>query len=88
MFHTYSSHIYGKRNEIISQIEHTDKHLENFTKRLLSPYFSKKEIKKMANGKDIWLTSKEMIERGICTHIIDNGEVREIGENNDDHKKV
>jgi ATP-dependent protease ClpP protease subunit len=75
MFHAYSLGIGGKRAEIISEIEHTDKFINTFNKKLLTPYFSKKEIKKIKKGDDIWLTAKDMLKRGIATHIIVNGEL-------------
>jgi ATP-dependent protease ClpP protease subunit len=80
MFHTYSMGVGGKRAEILSQIEHTDKRVNAFNKKLLKPYFSKKEIKKIERGDDVWLTSKEMLKRGIATHIIVDGEIIEAKE--------
>ena len=37
--------------------------------KLYKPYFSKKEIKKIMNGKEVYLNENEMLERGIATEI-------------------
>lgn len=74
MFHTYSAGFGGKRDDILSQIEHTDKHLQKFFHNTLSPYFNDDEIKAMGASKDYWLNSHEMLVRGIATGIIINGE--------------
>ena len=74
MFHSYSHVVGGKRNEIMAQVEHNDKFINKFIKDIVKPYFSKKEIKKMENGKDFWFNSKEMLKRGIATGILIDGE--------------
>jgi len=74
MFHTYSAGFGGKRDDILSQIAHTDKHLQKFFKKILSPYFSEEEIQSMGSNKDFWLNSHEMLVRGIATGIIIDGE--------------
>lgn len=74
MFHTYSAGFGGKRDDILSQIAHTDKHLQKFFHKVLTPYFKDKEIKAMGESKDYWLNSFEMLERNIATGIIMEGE--------------
>lgn len=74
MFHTYSAGFGGKRDDILSQIKHTDKHLQTFFHKTLSPFFSDSEIEAMGASKDYWLNSFEMLERGIATGIIIEGE--------------
>ena len=74
MFHTYSAGFGGKRDDILSQIEHTDKHLQKFFQKILSPYFDSEEVQAMGNSKDYWLNSHEMLVRGIATGIIMEGE--------------
>jgi len=75
MLHSYSTGWVGKRNEVLAQAEHTDKRIQKYTDKLIKPYLSKKERKKLANGKDFWMDSDEMIKRGIATHIISNKEL-------------
>jgi len=75
MFHSYSGGAYGKRDDMITHLEHSDKRINSFLMGTLAPYFSKKETKKMLKGKDYWLNSKQMLERGIATHIMVKGEV-------------
>ena len=90
MFHSYTGGSYGKREDMINQLEHNDKRINRFLMGSLKPYFTKKEIKKMNKGKDYWLDSKDMLERGIATHIIVKGEVttREDYMNPPKNKKV
>jgi len=77
MIHSYSGLIGGKRDDMLTYMNHQDQRLTNFFQKMLSPYFTKKEIKKISKGKDIWLDSEEMIERGIATGIIVEGEYYE-----------
>jgi len=87
MAHTYSGGVFGKRQDMIDQAMHQDKAITSFFKKMYSPYFSKKELKQMHKGKEFWLDSKEMLERGIATHIItDKGEVLEAKEYLDSKK--
>lgn len=74
MFHTYSAGFGGKRDDILSQIAHTDKHLQKFFHKTLSPFFDDDEISAMGASKDYWLNSFEMLERNIATGIIMDGE--------------
>ena len=75
MFHSWSGGYYGKRDDMLTQMEHEDKRLEKLFMQLMKPYFSKKELKKMQSGKEFWLSPKEMLERGIATHIMVRGEL-------------
>jgi ATP-dependent protease ClpP protease subunit len=74
MFHNWSGGFGGKASDIEDHFIHTKNYLRNFFKKILKPYFSKKEIKKILNGKETWLDSYEMLERGIATGIIKDGE--------------
>jgi len=40
----------------------------------MSPYFTDKEIEKINKGKDYWMDSLELLNRGIATGIIIEGE--------------
>ena len=75
MFHSYSGGAYGKRDDMINHLEHSDKRINTFLLGTLEPYFTKKEIKKMNKGKDYWLNSTQMLERGIATHIMLKGKI-------------
>lgn len=75
MLHSYSGGAVGKRDDMLVQLAHTDSRIQKFFEDMLSPYFSKKERKKMSKGKDFWLNSEQMLERGIATHIVMNGEL-------------
>ena len=77
MFHNYSSGYYGKGHEVEARTKHDKKSLSKYFKSSLKPYFTKQEIKDMLNGKDFWMTSKEMLKRNIATHILINGELIE-----------
>ncbi len=75
MMHSYSGGFIGKRDDMLTHLEHEDKRLQKFFNNIMSPYFTKKELKKMQKGKDFWMSSEEMIDRGIATHIMVKGEV-------------
>ena len=75
MMHSYTAGFGGKRQDLLDHLEHEDKKLKKFFNQLLKPYFTKKELKKIQEGKDFWLNSEEMLKRGIATHIMIKGEV-------------
>ena len=75
MWHSYSGGFGGKRQDLLDRVEHEDARLERFLMGTLSPYFSKKEIRKMNKGKDYWVTTMEACQRGICTHVLKDGKV-------------
>lgn len=87
MFHTYSAGFGGKRDDILSQIAHTDKHLQKFFTKVLTPFFNDEEIKQMSSNKDYWLNAHEMLLRGIATGIIMDGEYRTKDEYFEKHDK-
>ena len=74
MIHNWSGGFFGKSSDINSQFEHTSKHLKKIFKNLIKPYFSKKEIKKIENGKEVWLSAYDMLKRGIATGILKDGD--------------
>lgn len=73
MFHNFTASTFGKGHEIASAHKHQQEAMRTYTYSLLSDYFSKKEIKKLLEGKDYWMTTEEMLERGIATHIMIGG---------------
>jgi ATP-dependent protease ClpP protease subunit len=77
MFHNWSGGFGGKAQDIEDHFNHTKRHLKGFFQSVMKPYFSKKEIKNILNGKEKWLSSYEMLKRGIATGIIKDGEFYE-----------
>ena len=73
MIHSYSTGVGGKREDLLNHVNFQDKQILTFFDKMLKPYFTKKEIKKINKGKDFWVNSKEMLERGIATGIIVEG---------------
>jgi len=76
MFHDYSGGVGGKGGEIESRIKHSSKHLRKFFKDVIlkGKFLTKSEFKQMLIGKDYWFDHKEMLKRGIATHILIDGE--------------
>ncbi len=74
MFHNYSTGYSGKGAEIKAYIEHTDAHMRRFNKSILSDYLSEDELERMNESKDFWMGAIEMLNRGIATGIIIQGE--------------
>lgn len=77
MMHSYSGGFIGKRDDMLTHLKHEDKRLQRFFNEIMEPYFTKKELKKMQGGKDFWMTSEEMLDRGVATHIMVRGELME-----------
>lgn len=75
MWHSYSGGAAGKRDDMITQLNHNDKRINKFLMGTLEPYFTKKELKKMNKGKDYWMGAEEALDRGLATHIMRNGAV-------------
>jgi len=72
MFHHSSGGASGKMSDMIDKIKFTKKHLDKFLGSA-QKYFTKKEWKRLNQGKDFWLDAEDMLKRGICTGIIING---------------
>ena len=77
LFHSYAGGAYGKRDDMISQLEHGDRQASRYMKRIISDqgYLSDKEFKEMQSGKDFWMDSTEMLKRNIATHILIDGQM-------------
>ena len=75
MFHDYSGGARGKAGEIEAQVKHTAKHLRKFFKDIIveGGFLTNKEFKQMLIGKDFWFDHKELLKRGIATHILIDG---------------
>ncbi len=71
MIHSYiGAPAYSKRQDMLDQAKHIDEVITNFFNTIYSPYFTKKELKKVNKNKEYWLNSDQMINRGIATGII------------------
>jgi ATP-dependent protease ClpP protease subunit len=75
MFHNYSSGVGGKGGEIISRIEHTDKHIKAFFRKVIveKGFLSDSEFENMLIGQDYWMGAKELCQRKIATHVVYKG---------------
>ena len=62
-FHNFSMTLDGKGNEIIDQSIFYKKYYENLYKKILSPYLTKKEMKKILSGGEVFVTGEEMRNR-------------------------
>ena len=60
MLHDGSEGVMGKINENLKQAQFTAKLLEKICLDVYQPFFTKKEIQSILDGKDMWLTSEEV----------------------------
>ena len=76
MFHNYTHGVWGKGENVKSQVKHTARSLTAFFQDLTvnQDFLTKKEFKKMLLGKDFWMDCEEMCRRGIATHVVIWGE--------------
>jgi len=72
MFHNASGGVFGDFHKMRDRIKFDSKHVIGFLEPA-KQFFTKKEWKKMMNGKEYWLEAEEMLERGIATHLILDG---------------
>lgn len=72
MFHNYSNSYKGEYYKIKTRVDFDSKHVIRFLNSV-KHYFTKKEWKKLIKGKEYWFDAKEMLERGIATHLILDG---------------
>jgi ATP-dependent protease ClpP protease subunit len=63
MFHDFSGGLFGKGNEMTSQLSHYVKNFEMIMDQICFPFFSKAEIKSICNGQDRWIDSVELAKR-------------------------
>ena len=59
MFHTYSCMTGGKSPDLIKDVYYMDKALKGMTNELCYPFLSKKEIKRIDNGEDLYITADD-----------------------------
>lgn len=73
MLHNYSMGIFGKGGEIGDRYVSTNKSMNKYLKTLIMPYVTKKEFKRILDGKDLYLDAKMLCKRGAATHVIYDG---------------
>lgn len=72
MFHNYSGGYFGEYRKMKDRLDFDEKHIIDFL-TIAKPFFSKKEWKKLINSKEYWFDAKEMLKRGVATHIVIDG---------------
>jgi ATP-dependent protease ClpP protease subunit len=78
MFHDGSTIIGGKFSENLKAAEATSALIKKICMELYRPYFTKKEVKDILNGKDMYLTSDELNDRLIAGVEISKKEAEEL----------
>jgi len=72
MFHNYSGGYAGTYQFMKDRIDFDSEHIIGFLE-IARKFFTKKEWKKLIEGKEYWMRAEEMLKRGIATHIIIDG---------------
>ncbi|MBE0438249.1 MAG: ATP-dependent Clp protease proteolytic subunit [Gammaproteobacteria bacterium] len=75
MFHYYWGGAFGKGQELMAQADH---HHGKFTSIIREHtvgkgFLTEEEFNRLTDGKDYWFDAKEMLTRGIATHIMFKG---------------
>jgi ATP-dependent protease ClpP protease subunit len=63
MCHYYSTGYAGKGQDIEAYASHTKSSFRPFFKKIYTGFLTKKEIKKMFDGTDIWIKDEDLVER-------------------------
>jgi ATP-dependent protease ClpP protease subunit len=63
MLHDGSEMALGKSNENLKQAQFTSNLLNKIAHSVYGPFFTEEEINSVLDGKDMWLSSEEVIER-------------------------
>ena len=79
MFHDGSTIIGGKFSENLKAAEATSALIKKICMELYCPYFTKKEVKNILNGKDMYLTSEELHDRIVAGAETLKNEIEEAG---------
>lgn len=61
--HYYSGGIHGKGNEIETQVNFDKEYYKTFFRKIYDKFLTKEEIEELINGKDFWLSSKDILKR-------------------------
>jgi len=71
MIHYYSSSSFGKGNEIQEEVKFNMNHKPFIFNAIYNDFLTKKEIKDVVNGKDMWMDRAEILDRwGRKTNVI------------------
>lgn len=63
MIHNYSHYAGGKGNEVLSKVKHYEEYFRELAADLYGGFLTEKEIDDVTQGRDIWLSSREVIRR-------------------------
>lgn len=74
MFHDFSAWSHGKGNEIYSQITFEKPHFDELFKKITHKFLTKKEIKVVLAGGDLYLGRDELIKRLKKLELLGNSE--------------
>ncbi len=66
MFHDYSGAAFGKGGEMRAQILGEERWSENLIRSHYTGFMANAEITELLNGKDFWMTRKEVIDRLVA----------------------
>ena len=65
MFHNFSGGMFGKGNEMASELSATIKWFQSFAKRYYIPFLTEAEFDRICRGEDMWFNDEEIMERLI-----------------------
>lgn len=63
MFHNFNGGMFGKGNELTSQLEATVKWFNALAKKIYIPFMSEDEFNRISRGEDLWMQSQEIRKR-------------------------
>lgn len=63
MFHNFNGGMFGKGNELTSQLEATVKWFNTLAKKIYIPFMSEDEFNRISRGEDLWMQSQEIRKR-------------------------
>lgn len=87
MIHTSSGYTFGKQSDIRRQEDFYNDWLETFFNEVYKDFLSRKEIEDVLNGKDMWLTSEEVMNRFRHRVDIINKETAKMQKQEKEHMK-
>ena len=87
MIHTSSGYTFGKQSDIRRQEDFYNDWLDTFFNEVYKDFLSKKEIEDVLNGKDMWLTSEEVMNRFRHRVDIINKETAKMQKQEKEHMK-
>lgn len=63
LIHTYSGGLYGKRSDVEAQVKHEYQHFKNFFTDIYKGFLTATELKRVWDGKDVWLDANNIVTR-------------------------